>query len=94
MARAKKLTPAAARAIFKSTESAPKVAARFGVSTNLIYLIRQGKIHKKVTAKLATPSRVNGRSRLAPSVANIDIKSLADAIIDRFMARLFSHAGR
>jgi transposase-like protein len=94
MARARKLTPAAVRAIFKSTESAPKVASRFGVSTNLVYLIRQEKVQKKVTAKLATPSRANSRSRRVPSVPNIDVRSLADAIIDRFMARLFSHAGR
>ena len=94
MARPGKLTPAAVRAIFKSTESAPKVAGRFGVSTNLVYLIRQRKIHKKVTATLASPSRANGRSRRVPSASGVDVKSLADAIIDRLIARLSSRAGR
>ncbi|HUK58754.1 MAG TPA: hypothetical protein VLV50_05935 [Stellaceae bacterium] len=95
MARAKKLKPATVRTIFKSTESAPKVAARFGVSTNLVYLIRQGKIHKKVTARLARPVRTTLRGRPSSiGSTNINIKVLADAIIDRLVARFFSSAIR
>jgi hypothetical protein len=89
MARARKLTPAAVRAIFKSTESAPKVASRFDVSANLVYPIRQGKIHKKIIAKLVSPSRTKRRPRPAPSVANLNMKAVADAIIDGFIAQLF-----
>lgn len=94
MARPKKLTPAAVRSIFKSTEPATKVGPRFGVSTNLIYLIRSGRIHKKITSNLAVPKKAKGRQRAATIAANIDMDALADAIIDRLMARLFSKAGR
>jgi hypothetical protein len=94
MARAKKLKPAIVRTIFKSAEPAPKVAERFGVSANLVYLIRQGKIHKTVTANLTRPERTSRRGRPPSAVSNINIKLLADAIIDRFMARLLTPASR
>ena len=94
MARARKLTPTAVRAIFQSTDSGPKVAARFHVSTNLVYLIRQGKIHRKITASLDPSPRVSGRMRGADHLDSIDKNILADAIIDRFLARLLSAAGR
>jgi hypothetical protein len=88
MARAKKLRPAAVRTIFTSTEPAPKLASRYKVSANLVYLIRQGKIHKAVTQGLHPPAR--GRRQDAMRNRGIDTKALADAIIDRFLARLFS----
>ena len=90
MARPRKLTPAAVRKIFKSTGSAPTLAKQFGVSANLVYLIRNGRIHKKVTGAMAAPARALGRQRTTGGSANIDVKALADAIIDRLSARLFS----
>jgi hypothetical protein len=94
MARVKRLKPATVRTIFKSTEAAPRVAVRFGVSTNLVYLIRQGKIHKKITARLTRPARTTLRGRPSSIAANINIKVLADAIVDRLVARFFSAAIR
>ena len=94
MARARKLKPAAVRAIFKSTEPATKVGPKFGVSTNLIYLIRAGRIHKQITAKMSPPVKARGRQRGAAAPANLDMTALADAIIDRLLARFSSKAGR
>src|ERR1700742_2330106 len=96
MARAKKLRPAAVRAIFKSTEPATKVGPKFGVSTNLVYLIRAGRIHKHVTSSLSAPVQARGRGR-PPAVAglgSLDMTKLADTIIDRLLARLSSRVGR
>jgi hypothetical protein len=94
MARPKKLTPAAVRRIFKSTGSAPTIAKQFGVSANLVYLIRTGRIHKKATVAMAAPARPRERQRATGGSANIDVKALADAIIDRLSARLFSRGRR
>jgi hypothetical protein len=94
MARPKKLTPAAVRSIFKSTGSAPTIAKQFGVSANLVYLIRNGRIHKKVTGAMAAPARARGRRGSADTAANINVNALADAIIDRLSVRLFSRGSR
>ena len=94
MARPKKLTPAAVRRIFKSTGSAPTIAKQFGVSANLVYLIRNGRIHKKVTGAMAAPARARGRRGSADTAANINVNALADAIIDRLSVRLFSRGSR
>jgi transposase-like protein len=94
MARPKKLKPAAVRKIFKSTGSASTVAKEFGVSANLIYLIRGGRVHKQITGTMASPGRGQRRGVLPASVANIDVKRLADAIIDGLIARFRQRAGR
>jgi hypothetical protein len=94
MARPKKLTPAAVKSIFKSSDPAAKVGARFGVSTNLVYLIRSGRIHKKITSTMSAPAKAPAKQRAATIAAGINMNALADAIIDRLMARLFAKSGR
>lgn len=89
MARGYKLRPSTVRKIFSSTEPAPAMAKRFGVSTNLIYLIRQGRVHKKVTKGLAPAVRSKGTKSATPA---IDLDALADAVIDRLVSRLGAKA--
>jgi hypothetical protein len=85
MARKGKLTPAAVRAIFKSTESALVMAKRFKVSANLVYLIRARRVHKAITARLKAPLRAERKKPMARM--NIDIDRLADAILKRIVDR-------
>ena len=61
MARRGKLKPAAVRNIFKSAETAKALGARYGVSQNMIYLIRSGRAHHKLTNGLAAPTRTRDR---------------------------------
>ena len=98
MARLRKLTPAAIRDIFKSGETAKALGTRYGVSQHMIYLIRSGRAHRKLTQRM--PVRKRGRGRPASGktaraasaargvAAQININALADALLDRFMARL------
>ena len=88
MPRKRKLTPAAVRRIFKSAGSAKALAERYGVSTNLVHMIRQGRRHEKITAGLAAPKRVGGRKASRPAEVKIDIRALADALLERLIARL------
>ena len=69
------------------------MAKRFGVSTNLIYLIRQGRVHKKITGGLASPAPVK-KTKGKTDARAIDLDALADAIIDRLVARLRTTASR
>jgi len=82
MPRKRKLTPAAVRRIFKSNETAKTLGTRYGVSQNMIYLVRSGRAHKKLTKALAGSKRSRG------SDLKIDINALADALLDRIIARL------
>jgi len=94
MAGTRKLTPAAVRKIFRSTGPAKDDASRYDVSLNLVYLIRQGKVHKPITEKLAAPVRSRGRGPSKASTARIDVKALANAIVEGLTARLVGKAGR
>jgi hypothetical protein len=90
MPRKRKLTPAAVRRIFKSNETAKALGTRYGVSQNMIYLIRSGRAHQGLTKGLPARDRQRrGRPATAANV-NIDIKALADALLDRLIARLRS----
>ena len=88
MARKGKLGSAAVRKIFKSVETAKALGSRYGVSQNMIYLIRAGRAHQKVTSGLAAPKRTRGRRSAATPDARIDIDKLADALLARIIARL------
>ena len=88
MARTRKLTPAAVRKIFSSSETAKALSDRYGVSQNMIYLIRSGRAHKALTKGLATPKRSRGgrpKSSVIGTKGAID--ALADALLDRLIAR-------
>jgi hypothetical protein len=87
MPRRRKLTPAAVRNIYKSTETAKTQAERFGVSANLVYMIRQGRRHQGLTKGIAAPVRKRGRRSANPG-GGMDLNVLADRIIDRLVARL------
>jgi hypothetical protein len=88
VARRGKLTPNAVRAISKSPESAVATARRFKVSGQFDYLIRAGRIHKAITARLTAPVR-KGRRQITPRTGiKFDINALADAILDRLVKRL------
>ena len=88
MPRKRKLTQAAVRSIFNSNETAKTLGARYGVSQNMIYLIRSGRAHQRLTNGL--PARKRQRPGRLSSAANmkIDINALADALLDRIIARL------
>ncbi len=88
MARKGKLGSAAVRKIFKSVETAKALGSRYGVSQNMIYLIRSGRAHQKVTGGLAAPKRTRGRRSAQAPDARIDINKLADALLNRIVARL------
>jgi hypothetical protein len=88
LARRRKLTPKAVRAIFKSLESAPQAARQFKVSTQLVYLIRAKRIHKAVTARLKAPMRVARGQKIPRPAFKIDIRALADAIVESLAKRL------
>jgi hypothetical protein len=55
MAGPKNLSPSVVRKIFQSEEPGPATAKRYKVSTNLVYLIRGGRIHKEITMALGSP---------------------------------------
>jgi len=98
MARLRKLTPAAIRDIFKSGETAKALGVRYGVSQHMIYLIRSGRAHRSLTNRMPVQKRGRGRPASAKKgraasvgraeLAGINVKALADALLDRFMARL------
>ena len=97
MARLRKLTPASIRDIFKSDETAKALGARYGVSQHMIYLIRSGRAHRNLTHRMPVQKRGRGRPASAKSgkvsaglgaIEQINVKALADALLDRFMARL------
>jgi hypothetical protein len=87
MARQKKLSPQAVRTIFKSKERAADIAKQFKVSQNLVYLIRARRIHSRVTNRLKEPERPR-RGRPSGQNARIDVKQLANAIVQQLVRRL------
>ena len=90
MAGAKKLSPLIVRSIFQSTESAPATAKQYKVSSNLVYLIRAGRIHKAITAGLKSPpSARRGRGKRT-AMPRFEVDRLADAIAKRVVADLAS----
>jgi hypothetical protein len=89
MARKRKLTPATVRKIFKSAETGKALSAQFGVSQHMIYLIRSGRAHQKTTSGLEASKRARGRKASRTPTAKIDVNALADALLDRIMARFF-----
>jgi hypothetical protein len=89
LARRGKLKPTQIRKIFGATETAKALGKRFGVSPQMIYLIRSGRAYRTITDGLTTNRREvtpkHSRSATAPQ---IDVNALADAIIDRLIIRL------
>ena len=94
MPRRRKLTNAAVRNIFTSQETAKALGARYGVSINMIYLIRSGRAHGKITAGLPAPKRTRGRRAAVVRDVKIDVKALADALIERLATRLMGRRRR
>jgi transposase-like protein len=80
MAGPKRLSPRIVRAIFQSAESAPATAKRYGVSPNLVYLIRGRRIHKATTMGLKSPQITRREGRKQPAARRIDVDRLVDAI--------------
>jgi hypothetical protein len=102
MAGPKKLSPSVVRKIFQSKETAPATAKRYKVSTNLVYLIKGGRIHKDITMALGSPQiakRERGKGTVAPprgrgtASPELDTDRLADAIAEKVMAQLASRLG-
>ena len=88
MPRKSKLSAAIVRKIYTSKEGVKDLAERYGVTPNYIYAIRQGRSRKDVTgAPIATKVR-RGRKAIPASEGGMDINALADALIDRIVARL------
>lgn len=88
MPRKSKLSPAAVRRICASKESVKDLVARYGVTASYIYAIRRGHGRKGVAG---TPTAAKGRREQKPTRARseeLDINALADALIDRVIARL------
>jgi len=78
----RKISDSQIRAIFGSPETAKVLGSRFGVSEQMIYLIRSRRVHRDLTKGL-----VRGRPARQAS-PKIDAAALADAIIDRLIKRL------
>ena len=88
MAGPRKLSPQVVRSIFELTESAPATAKRHKVSPNLVYLIRDRRIHKAVTEGLKGPARVKRGRGKAVVGARIDVNRLADSISKKIVKDL------
>jgi transposase-like protein len=88
MPRKRKLTPAAVRKIFQSSDTAAAIAPQFGVSAGMIHMIRQGRRYNEITQGLVAPKRARGRRAATKQTAQLDLGALADAILDRLVARL------
>ena len=58
MPRRQKLSAVAVRKIYTSKETAKSLSARYGVSANSVYLIRQGRRRPDVTGAFTTPRGV------------------------------------
>lgn len=88
-----KLSAKQVKTIFLAREPADKVAAKFKVSPNLVYLIRARRIHKAVTQNIRKPIRkrrkLGGAASSGPrGQVRIDIDQLADTILKKFFTRL------
>jgi hypothetical protein len=88
MPRKHKLSAAAVRKIYTSKESAQSLSARYGVSPNSVYLIRQGRRRQDVTRSLTKGTVTRKRRAPRRTVEPTDMKALADAVLDRLIARL------
>jgi hypothetical protein len=91
--RPRRLTPAVVRAIFKSVDPVVRIAKRFKVSPNLVYLIHGRKIHQAVTEDIRAPRRTGRRRRRSTlsaraATVRIDLDRLADRIVKRLIQRL------
>lgn len=82
MDRRRKISDSQIRTIFKSPETAKALGRRFGVSEQMVYLIRSRRVHNQVTKGLKRGTAVR------PVSTKIDTVALADAIIDRLIRRL------
>lgn len=88
MDRRRKITNSQIRKIFRSPETAKALGRRFGISEQMIYLIRSRRVHHGITRGLK-------RGTTSRSVSpKIDTVALADAIIDRLIKRLRLRGGR
>ena len=85
MDRRRKLSDRQIRDIFKSREPAPVLSKRFGISEQMIYLIRSGRAHSRITRGRERSIRSTERR---PATTKLDTIALADAIIDRVIDRL------
>lgn len=82
MDRRRKISDSQIRTIFKSPEPAKALGSRFGVSEQMVYLIRSRRVHNRITKGLKRGMPVRAAS------TKIDTVALADAIIDRLIRRL------
>jgi hypothetical protein len=80
--RRRKISDSQIRTIFKSPEPAKALGSRFGVSEQMVYLIRSRRVHNRITKGLKRGTAIRTAS------AKIDTVALADAIIDRLIRRL------
>lgn len=85
MDRRRKLSDEAIRQIFKSKETSSVLGRRFRISEQMIYLIRSGRAHGRITSGL---QKGIAGSRSMSTLTKADIAALADAIIDRLVRRL------
>ena len=64
------------------------MAKQHGISQQMVYLIKSGKVHERFTKNLKRGIKI-GPAAGKPAMA-IDLDALADAIIDRLIKRLRS----
>jgi hypothetical protein len=87
MARKRKLNSAQIREIFRSREPTKALSQQFGVSQQMIYLIRSGRYYPDITGG-PKRARKASRSALLSAQPSVDVNALADAVIDRLIKRL------
>jgi hypothetical protein len=82
MDRRRKVSDSDIRQIFRSAEPAPVLSKQFGISEQMVYLIRSGRAHSRITQGLHKPTATRA------AADKVVIIAIADAIIDRLIARL------
>lgn len=88
MPRKSKLSPAAVSRICASKESAKDLAARYGVTASYVYSIRRGRGRKDVAGAPPAAKVRRGQKPIRARNGEMDINALADALVDRLIARL------
>ena len=84
MDRRRKISDSQIRAIFTSTKTGSVLSKRYGVSEQMIYLIRSGRVHSALTKGLKPPPRPSPSRATKTDM----IEALAEAIVNKLVQRL------
>ena len=92
MARPRKLTRTAVRAIFRSPATAAEIAPRYNISTALVSQIRQKRRYRDLTRGLEAPRRRRSRGRREDNRRRqrdtVKLTWLVDAVVNQLMNRI------